>query len=112
MGYAILRPNMYMHNVSVVWPASIEPDGNYYAPAGEARISMIDARDVAAVAARVLLDDGHAGRAYDLTGPQALSHAEACGELGAALGQPDLRAGRRGHGLLRDPRRGGEPLDG
>src|SRR6266496_263240 len=55
VGYTILRPNMYMHNVSTVWPSSIGPDGIYYAPAGDARISMTDARDVAAVAARVIL---------------------------------------------------------
>jgi uncharacterized protein YbjT (DUF2867 family) len=35
------------------------------------------ARDVAAVAARVLLADGHMGKAYDVTGPEALSHADA-----------------------------------
>lgn len=88
VGYTILRPNMYMHNVSTVWPPSISPDGNYYAPAGDARISMTDARDVAAVATRILLSDGHVGEAYDVTGPEALSHADACGKLAAALGRP------------------------
>ncbi len=88
VGYTILRPNMYMHNVSTVWPPSIGPDGIYYAPAGDARISMTDARDVAAVAARALLADGHTGEAYDVTGPEALSHADACGKLAAALGRP------------------------
>jgi uncharacterized protein YbjT (DUF2867 family) len=86
--HTILRPNFYMHNVSTVWPSSIGPDGNYYAPAGDARISMTDARDVAAVAARVLLDDAHTGTGYDVTGPEALSHAEACEKLSARLGRP------------------------
>jgi NAD(P)H dehydrogenase (quinone) len=86
--YTILRPNMYMHNVTSVWPASIGEDGLYYAPAGDARISAIDARDVAAVAASVLLSpDGHLGQAYDLTGPAALSTAECCALLGAHLGR-------------------------
>ncbi len=83
----ILRPNMYMHNVTTLWPATIGPDGNYYAPAGDARISAIDARDVAAVAARALTEDGHQGQAYDLTGPQSLTHAEFCDRLGAHLGR-------------------------
>ena len=52
--FTILRPNFYMHNVTELWPPSLDPQGNYYAPAGEARISMVDARDVGAVAARVL----------------------------------------------------------
>ena len=86
--HTILRPNFYMHNVSTGWPASIGPDGNHYAPAGDAAISMTDARDVAAVAARALLDNGRAGTDYDVTGPQALSHAEACEKLSARLGRP------------------------
>jgi uncharacterized protein YbjT (DUF2867 family) len=86
--YTILRPNMYMHNVTSGWPPSIGPDGAYYAPAGDARISTIDARDVAAVAASVLLaPDGHLGQAYDLTGPEALSTAECCELLGNHLGR-------------------------
>ncbi len=85
--WTILRPNMYMHNVTSLWPPTIGPDGNYYAPAGEARISTVDARDIAAVAARVLTEDGHAGKAYDVTGPQALSTGECCDLLGAHLGR-------------------------
>ena len=49
---------------------------------------MTDARDVAAVAARILLSDGHMGEAYDVTGPEALSHTDACGKLAAALARP------------------------
>ena len=50
---------------------------------------MTDAHDVAAVAARALLEpDGHQGKTYDVTGPEALSHTEACAKLGAALGRP------------------------
>jgi uncharacterized protein YbjT (DUF2867 family) len=80
---------MYMHNVTSMWPASIGPDGNYYAPAGDARISAVDARDVAAVACSVLLSpSGHAGQAYDLTGPAALDTAECCELLAAHLGRP------------------------
>jgi uncharacterized protein YbjT (DUF2867 family) len=86
--WTILRPNMYMHNVTSLWPPTIGPDGNYYAPAGDARISTVDARDVAAVAARVLTGDSYAGQAYDLTGPQALSTGECCDLLAARLGRP------------------------
>jgi uncharacterized protein YbjT (DUF2867 family) len=85
--FTILRPNFYMHNVTELWPPSLDPQGNYYAPAGEARISMVDARDVAAVAARVLAGEP-AGQACDVTGPEALSHAEAAAKLAASLGRP------------------------
>jgi uncharacterized protein YbjT (DUF2867 family) len=83
----ILRPNFYMHNVTALWPPTVDPQGNYYAPAGDARISMVDARDVAAVAACALTEDGHVGKAYDVTGPEALSHDEACQKLGKRLGR-------------------------
>ncbi len=86
--WTILRPNMYMHNVTDLWPSAIGPDGNYYAPAGDARISTVDARDVGAVAARVLTEDGHVGQTYDLTGPQALTTAECCELLAGHLGRP------------------------
>lgn len=84
--YTIVRPNFYMHNVTTGWPPTLDPQGNYYAPAGDARISMLDARDVAAVAVRALTGHGHVGRTYDLTGPEPLSHAEACDKLGDRLG--------------------------
>ncbi|MBV9854912.1 MAG: NmrA family NAD(P)-binding protein [Streptosporangiaceae bacterium] len=86
--YTIVRPNFYMHNVTALWPAALDQEGNYYAPAGDARISMVDARDVAAVAARALTGDGHSGKVYDVTGPEALGHAEACRKLGSQLGRP------------------------
>jgi len=85
--FTILRPNFYMHNVTELWPPSLDPQGNYYAPAGEARISMVDARDVGAVAARVLAG-APAGQARDVTGPEALSHAEAASKLAGRLGRP------------------------
>jgi len=85
--FTILRPNFYMHNVTELWPPSLDPQGNYYAPAAEARISMVDARDVAAVAARVLAA-APAGRERDVTGPEPLSHAEAAARLAASLGRP------------------------
>jgi uncharacterized protein YbjT (DUF2867 family) len=85
--WTILRPNFYMHNVTALWPPTLDGQGNYYAPAADARISMVDARDVAAVAARALTEDGHAGKAYDVTGPEALSHGEAGRKLGGRLGR-------------------------
>jgi uncharacterized protein YbjT (DUF2867 family) len=47
-----------------------------YGMTGQTRVSYIDTRDVAAVAARVLTSPGHQGKAYALTGPEALSGDE------------------------------------
>ncbi len=85
--YTIIRPNFYLHNVTAGWPPTLDPQGNYYAPAADARISMVDARDVAAVAAEALTGAEPTGMTYDVTGPEALSHAEACEKLGERLGR-------------------------
>ena len=65
----ILRSGPSMSNVL----AAAEPvarEGRLYAPAGDARIAMIDPRDVGAAAAAVLTTPGHDGRTYVLTGPR------------------------------------------
>jgi uncharacterized protein YbjT (DUF2867 family) len=86
--YVILRPNAFLQNVPENTMPSIDTGGTFYANAGDARISMVDARDVAAVAAVVLTTAGHEGRAYDVTGPEALSYADIAGKLSRSMGRP------------------------
>ncbi|QGN48066.1 hypothetical protein GKC29_15275 [Micromonospora sp. WMMC415] len=57
-------------------------------PSGDAMVAWIDARDIAAVAARALLEDGHAGRTYRISGPEALSLPRTAELLSAAAGHP------------------------
>jgi uncharacterized protein YbjT (DUF2867 family) len=85
--HALVRPNLFMQNVPENTVPSIDADGNFYANAGDARISMVDTRDVGAVAAAVLTTPGHEGRAYDVTGPEAISYEDVAGKLSAALGR-------------------------
>jgi uncharacterized protein YbjT (DUF2867 family) len=86
--YVILRPNLLLQSVSEITIPSIGADGCFHVNAGSARISMVDARDVAAVAAVTLTDPGHEGRRYDVTGPEALSYAEVARRLTRAIGWP------------------------
>ncbi|GAA3112636.1 hypothetical protein GCM10020001_034400 [Nonomuraea salmonea] len=58
------------------------------APYAEAAFSAVHERDVAEVVARTLIGGGHAGRAYDLTGPESLTQAQQVGILGEMLGRP------------------------
>lgn len=58
------------------------------APYTEAAFSAVHERDVAEVAARILIDGGHAGQAYDLTGPESLTQAQQVHILGETLGRP------------------------
>jgi uncharacterized protein YbjT (DUF2867 family) len=62
-------------------------DDRLYAPAGNARVAVIDPRDVGDVGAAVLTTPGHDGATYALTGPEAVSHAEVAAHLSAALGR-------------------------
>jgi uncharacterized protein YbjT (DUF2867 family) len=83
----IVRPNLFQQNIPESTIPSIDASGTFYADAGQARISMVDTRDVAAVAAVALTEPGHAGASYDVTGPQALSYADAAAQLTTAMGR-------------------------
>ncbi|MFF9063474.1 SDR family oxidoreductase [Streptomyces sp. NPDC014882] len=62
--------------------------GELAVPVGDRRQGFVDLDDVGAVAARVLTEDGHTDRTYELTGPQALSFAEACTVIEDVTGRP------------------------
>lgn len=79
----ILRSSPYMSNL-VAGAGQVAREGRLYAPAGEARIAMIDPRDVGAAATAVLTTAGHDGRTYVLTGPEAITYAQVAAELSAA----------------------------
>jgi len=86
--YVILRPNLLLQSVLETTIPSMDADGSFCVNAGSARISMVDARDVAAVAAVTLTDQGHEGRRYDVTGPEALSYADVARRLSRTIGWP------------------------
>jgi uncharacterized protein YbjT (DUF2867 family) len=81
-----LRPSAYMSNL-LAFAETIAHTGRLFAPAGTAEITYVDPRDVAAVAAVALVEDGHVGRTYELTGPQAITYREIAAELSAATGR-------------------------
>jgi uncharacterized protein YbjT (DUF2867 family) len=85
--HAIVRPNMFMENVPENYVPSIDENGNFYANAGQARLSMVDTRDVAAVAAALLTESGDQEGIYDVTGPEALSYQDVAGKLSSRLGR-------------------------
>lgn len=83
LDWTMLQPNFFMQNL-LGSADSIRAQGVFYQPVGDARASFVDARDVAAVAARVLTGDGHEGKSYVITGPEALSFSEVADKLSAA----------------------------
>jgi uncharacterized protein YbjT (DUF2867 family) len=139
MAWTHLRPHWFMQN-ELGQAGTIAADGVFYAP-DVTKISMIDVGDVAEVAARVLTSDGHEGKAYVLTGPQALSYSavaeiysrvlgrdvrwqevtlddarDSMREAGMpdelAVGFPEIMGGYRGGGVMRDVSPAVEELTG
>lgn len=83
--FTFLRPNLFMQGL-LGFRDTIAHQGKFFGTVGEAKISMVDIRDIAAVAAAALMRPGHENKIYDLTGPEALSHYELAEKLSAALG--------------------------
>ena len=105
--WTILRPNFFMQNL-LGQARQIAATGGIFQPVGDARASFIDVRDIAAVAARALTEDGHEGQTYTLTGPEALSYHDVAAKLSEAAGRgieyvpvspEQFRAGALGAGL-------------
>jgi uncharacterized protein YbjT (DUF2867 family) len=82
--YNIVRPNWFMQNFNTFWIQGINEHGKILLPAGRAKASFIDTRDVADVIVRLLTSDDQNGRAFNLTGAQALDHDEVAAILSRA----------------------------
>jgi uncharacterized protein YbjT (DUF2867 family) len=85
--HVIVRPNLFLQNIPESTIPTIDDSGTFYADAGDARISMVDTRDVAAVGAVALTEPGHDGAKYDVTGPEAMSYADVAAKLTGAMGR-------------------------
>lgn len=85
ISYTHLRPGNFMENFIEYYPPG--PDGNIYLPFGQGAASFIAAEDVGAVGAAVLTSDAHANRAYELTGPEALTVAQVAAILSEVSGR-------------------------
>jgi uncharacterized protein YbjT (DUF2867 family) len=85
--WTIIRPGIFSSNALFWWAPSIRKGDNVRWPYGSAETAPIDERDIAAVAAHVMYEDGHAGRDYVLTGAEALSQAEQVRIIGDVVGR-------------------------
>lgn len=85
LAYTFLRPGFFADNFIGYYPPDAE--GMIYLPIGDGAVSWIDTRDIADVAAHVLTTSGHEGQGYVLTGPEALTIAQAAASIGAASGR-------------------------
>ena len=71
--YTILRPNTFMQNF-LGFAASIKSQGAIFGCSGDTPVSFLDMRDLVRVAARILMDGGHKGKSYELTGQESVNY--------------------------------------
>lgn len=86
--HTALRPNWFMQNFSTTDLRDIKERGEVKMAADDQKVRFIDTRDIAEVAAKILLDGGHVGKAYTLSGPEALSYTEAAELISTVVGYP------------------------
>lgn len=85
--HTLLRSNAYMQNTLMLAPV-IAKTGGFASSAGDGRVGMVDARDVAAVAAEIAASPAaHAGKTYHLTGPELISNDDVAAVLSKLLGR-------------------------
>lgn len=84
--YTIVQPSSFFQNY-FAFAETIKSENAFYAPMGDGRVAMIDARDIAAVAVAALTEDGHVGKKYQVTGGEALSNDEIAQTLSDVLGR-------------------------
>lgn len=87
LAWTILRPHFLMQNL-LDSADTIAEHGAFYLNAGEGRLGMVDARDVAEIAAKILTDepDHHHAKVYTPTGPEAISFTQAAAQMHEAIG--------------------------
>jgi uncharacterized protein YbjT (DUF2867 family) len=84
--YTFLRPGTFANNL-LYWARSIQTTGTVYGPYASSVQAPIHEADIAAVAVLALTQDGHEGKTYPLTGPQALTRREQLNCIGTAIGR-------------------------
>lgn len=87
MSYTILRPNGFLQNIVAYNAPSIRAQGAFYAAMGDAKVSYLDVGDIAVVAAKALKGGVHAGKTYELNGPEAISNQELAKRISKVAGR-------------------------
>jgi uncharacterized protein YbjT (DUF2867 family) len=86
LAFTHLQPNQFMQ-VYLRFQPTITAQGKFFAACKDSRVSPVDIRDIAAVAAAVLTSSGHEGKSYVITGPESLTYSEVADKLSAAIGR-------------------------
>jgi uncharacterized protein YbjT (DUF2867 family) len=104
ISFTILRPNSFHQNVLTYFAPSIRTQGLFHSSMGNARVSFLDVRDIAVVAAKSLSAGEHSGKTYELNGPEALTYSELAEKIAKHSGRDvqhvDIPAERQRQAML------------
>jgi uncharacterized protein YbjT (DUF2867 family) len=102
-----LRCSFFLQNLNTTHRREIQEKDEIFVPVGKAKTSFIDVRDIGAVAAVTLTEDGHAGKNYDLTGSKGLDYWQVADIMSEVLGRKIIyRNPNPMHFLVETVRRG------
>jgi uncharacterized protein YbjT (DUF2867 family) len=87
LSFTILRPNGFLQNIVAFNAASIRAQGAFYAAMGDAKVSYLDIADIAVAAVKALSGGAHAGKTYELNGPEAISNQELAKRISKVAGR-------------------------
>ncbi len=87
LSFTILRPNGFLQNIVAFNAASIRAQGAFYAAMGDAKVSYLDIADIAVAAVKTLSGGAHAGKTYELNGPEAISNQELARRVSKVAGR-------------------------
>ena len=111
LNYNIIRPNWFLQNFGTFWSQGINEQNKIMVPAGNAKVSFIDARDISAVAAKLLISSEFDQRDFDLTGPESVDHQEVAQGISKVTGRSivysEITAAQLKEGLVKN----GAPKD-
>ena len=85
--YTFLRPNGFMQNLVNYDAATIRSQNAFYGCQGNGAVSIVDIRDIAAVAVIVLAASGHEGKSYELTGGEAVTNTQVAENISRVSGR-------------------------
>jgi uncharacterized protein YbjT (DUF2867 family) len=84
--WTLLKPTIFMQNLMMA-AQTIASDGMLYWDTGDGKLGMIDLRDIVEAAFAVLTGEGHEGKSYILTGPEAVSMYDVANTFSNVLGK-------------------------
>jgi uncharacterized protein YbjT (DUF2867 family) len=87
LAWTFVKPSFFMQNF-LANAGTIKEQGKFFLPMGTGQVATIDCADIGAAIAAVLTTPGHAGKRYELTGPEVLDFGAIAARMSSVLGRP------------------------